>query len=370
MKSCKKVAVVLCAGKGERARLGYNKTLHPIGSASVAARSADAFSHFDEIVIVCGESDEAFLRAQIGSDRVSFVRGGETRTDSVRSALGSIKSADIVAIHDGARPFVTREVIDRSVDCAIKHGSGVAAVKSVNAIRRVLPDGTTENADRNEFFVVQTPQTFDFNAIKAAYDKISGSYPDDATVYELAGNEVYISEGSPDNVKLTAPSDFSGLGGDYRVGFGFDVHPFKEGRALVLCGVKFDEKYGLDGHSDADAPVHAVMDAILSAASLPDIGVLFPDTDPAFEGADSIELLKKVVSLANNYQIVNVSVCVIAQKPKIAPHRTEMCSALAAALGIDASRVNVSATTSEFLGITGEGKGLAASCDVLLKLKN
>lgn len=369
MKSCKKAAVILCAGKGERARLGYNKTLHPLGSASVAAKSADAFSDFDEIIVVCRPEDEEFLRGQIDFPALSFVRGGETRTDSVRNALKAIKNAGIVSVHDGARPFVTREVVDRSVECAIKYGSGVAATKSVNAIRRILADGTTEIADRNEFYVVQTPQSFDFEKLKAAYEKISGSYPDDATVFELAGYPVHISEGDPDNVKLTSPADFAGLGGEYRVGFGFDVHPFRTGRDLILCGVGFDSPVGLDGHSDADAPVHAVMDALLSAAGLPDIGVRFPDTDPKFEGADSIGLLKNVVSRLPDCEIVNVSVCIIAQKPKIAPRRKKMCAALAAALGINETRVNVSATTSELLGITGEGKGLAASCDVLIKLK-
>lgn len=369
MKSYKTAAVILCAGKGERARLGYNKTLHPLGSAIVAARSAEAFSDFDEIIIVCRDEDETFLREQLDFLSVSFVRGGETRTDSVKNALEAIKSVDIVSVHDGARPFVTREIIKKSVESALKYGSGVAATKSVNAIRRILPNGSTEIADRNEFFVVQTPQSFDFEKLKAAYDKISGSYPDDATVFELAGYPIHISEGSPDNVKLTSPSDFSGLGGEYRVGFGFDVHPFRAGRDLVLCGVKFDAPEGLYGHSDADAPVHAVMDAILSAAGLPDIGVLFPDTDPKFEGADSIKLLENVVSLVQDYEIVNVSVCIIAQKPKIAPRRNEMRASLASALGISENNVNISATTSELLGITGEGKGLAASCDVLLKIK-
>lgn len=369
MKSCKKVAVLLCAGSGERARLGYNKTLHRLGTASVAARAAAAFSDFDELVVVCREEDEEFLRAENFQLPPIFVRGGATRSDSVRAALAAIDDADVISIHDGARPFVTREVVNDSIALAAEKGCGVAAVKSVDSIRRITPNGSTKSADRDEFFLVQTPQSFDFKRLKAAYARVEGSYSDDAAVYELGGGEVFLSKGDSRNVKLTTPADFCGLGGEYRIGFGFDVHPFKSGRRLVLCGVEFDSTEGLDGHSDADAPVHAIMDALLSAAALPDIGVLFPDSDPALKNADSVALLEDVVSRLSDYEICNVSVCIVAQKPKIAPVRNAMRARLAAALGIDESRVNVSATTSEFLGITGEGKGLAASADALIRFK-
>ena len=369
MKSLPKItAVILCAGKGERAELGYNKLLHPLGSSTVATRSIKKFARFDQIVVVCAECDEAQIKESLSEIEVTFVRGGQTRTQSVKNALKAIKDTDIVIIHDGARPFVSDEIINDSVDKAIKTGSGVACYSSQNALK-LLDGDAMRSIDRNSVLVVQTPQTFDFKALRTAYDEIDGSYSDDSEVYERKYGSVTPSLGSPDNIKLTTPSDFLGLGNSYKVGFGFDVHQFKTGRELVLCGKKFDTDYGLDGHSDADAPVHAVMDAILSATSLPDIGVLFPDTDDKFLGADSMELLKAVMEKIPDYEIVNLSVCILAQKPKISPHSKEMRENLAKALGVSVDAINISATTTEFLGIIGEGKGLASSADILLKIK-
>ncbi len=361
-------AVILCAGKGERAGLGYNKLLHSLGDNMVASRSIRKFSRFDRLFVVCSEQDEDKLRTALYDLNITFVHGGSTRTDSVRNALNAIGQTDVVVIHDGARPFVTDEIIDDCINNAIKTGSGIACYPSQNALKLLDGDKMT-TVDRSTVLVVQTPQAFNFDAICDAYAETSGTFADDSEVYEKKYGSITPSLGSPDNIKLTTPSDFLGLGRSYRVGFGFDVHQFKIGRPLVLCGKQFDTDYGLDGHSDADAPVHAVMDAILSAAGLPDIGVLFPDTDDTYLGADSIELLKKVMAKIVNYEVVNISVCIIAQKPKIAPHSLEMRKMLAAAMSIDVDCVNVSATTTEFLGIIGEGKGLAASADVLLRLK-
>ncbi len=370
MKSSPEItAVVLCAGKGQRAGLGYNKILHNVGGTTVAVRSIRKFLRFDRVIVVCSRDDEMNISAQMElehANNVTFVRGGETRTESVRSALKSIGKTDIVIIHDGARPFVSDKTIDDSIESAIEFGSGVAVVKSVNAIK-IKENGFVHSTNRDNVFVVQTPQTFRFEEIMHAYEVMEGSFADDSEVYERAGHRVHLVDGTSDNIKLTTPSDFMGLNSLYRLGYGFDVHAFKEGRRLVLCGVEIDHPLGLDGHSDADAPVHAIMDALLSATSLPDIGVLFPDTDPEFEGADSIELLRKVLKLTSNFEIINLSVCIITQKPKIAPHVEKMRNRLAEVLNISSECVNISATTSEFLGITGEGKGLASSADILIR---
>ncbi|MBR2989199.1 MAG: 2-C-methyl-D-erythritol 2,4-cyclodiphosphate synthase [Clostridia bacterium] len=361
------VAVVLCAGVGSRSGLGYNKILHSVAGVSVARRSVEKFLGFGRIIVVCRKDEMDLLREQIDFERVEFVEGGDTRSGSVRNALAVINSADIVAIHDGARPFVTDEIIDECVFSAHSYGSGVTAVKSTNALKLVGENGVATSLDRNSVFTVQTPQAFKFELIKNAYDTISGDYADDSEVFELAGYPVRLVNGSYDNIKLTTPADFIGLGGDYKIGFGFDVHPFKAGRDLILCGEKIDYEFGLDGHSDADAPVHAVMDAILSCLSLPDIGVLFPDNDDSYLGANSMKLLEKVVALATDYAVVNVSISIITQRPKLAPHAYKMRQNLANALGVSIDSVNISATTSEFLGITGDGRGLAVGADVLMK---
>ncbi len=362
-------AVILCAGEGTRAGLGYNKVLHGLSNTTIAAMTASKFADFDRIVIVCAERDIDILRENITYPNAEFVIGGKSRSQSVRNALNSIKHTDIVSIHDGARPFVTSAVIEASVDSAIKFGSGIAAVTPIDTIK--VKHGTDLiTLNRDETYVIQTPQSFRYDEIKRAYDSVDGDFLDDSDVYSRAGYTCTISAGDRSNIKLTSYRDFAGLNDTFRIGFGFDVHRLEVGRKLVLCGVNIPFEKGLLGHSDADAPIHAIMDALLSAAGLPDIGVLYPDTDPKFENADSTILLKDVVSLVcDRFDIYNVSVCIIAERPKLKPYIIKMRTTLANVLGIPFENVNVSATTTERLGITGEGKGIAAAADILLKVK-
>lgn len=362
-------AIILCGGSGQRAKLGYNKVLHAFSDGKTSAEiTTSKFMFADTVIVVYPAADKAeFFEMFDGSD-IILTEGGKTRTDSVRAALKKVPAnTDIITIHDGARPFVSEKVIASSILTAHEKGSGIAAIAQVNALRRKLTDGNTLSANREQFFSVQTPQSFDARRIIEAYAAVDGTFSDDAEVFEKAGNAVFLSEGDENNVKLTNYRDFAMLGSDMRVGFGFDVHELTTGRDLILCGKKLDYPLGLMGHSDADVAVHAVMDALLSAAGLSDIGALFPDTDPKYEGADSIELLREVRKKLADYNICNVSLMIIAQKPKLLPHRADFITNLAAALEIDASLVNVSATTTEFLGIIGEGKGIAAACDVLIK---
>lgn len=348
--------------------MGYNKVLHPYGDLPVAVRSIAKFARFDRLIVVCSPADEEFLRENTAEFNAQFVIGGATRTDSVKNALKAIDKTDYVIIHDGARPFVTDEIIDDCVNKAIKFGGAVSAYPSLNALK-MTENGVTRSLDRNSVYIVQTPQCFDFALLSDAYAKISGSFADDSEVFEKADYPTTVSLGSPDNIKLTTPAHFMGLGDNYKVGFGFDVHPFKKNRKLVLCGEVYDTPYGLYGHSDADAPVHAIMDAVLSAVGLPDIGVLFPDTDPNLKDADSMALLSKVMEKCAGYEVVNISVCIIAQKPKIAPRAQAMRKNLAKVLNTNEENITVSATTTELLGIIGKGKGLASACDVLLRKK-
>ena len=370
MKSFPEVtAVILCAGEGTRAGLGYNKVLHGISNTTIAAMTASKFARFDRLVIVCAERDMDVMRSLITFPNTEFVIGGATRSQSVRNALRAIVDTDIVMIHDGARPFVTDEVIDASLKSALEYGSGIAAIPPVDAIK-IQRGKILMTLEREYTHVVQTPQTFRYAGIKYAYDTIEGDYLDDSELYYRAGYTCTISKGDPSNVKLTSYRDFAGLNDAFRIGFGFDVHRLEEGRKLVLCGVTIPFEKGLLGHSDADAPIHAVMDAILSAAGLPDIGTLYPDNNPEYEGIASTSLLKDVRKrVEKHFELFNVSVCVIAEMPKLRPYIAEMRATLAAELGVPVERVNVSATTTERLGVTGEGKGIAAAADVLLKIK-
>ena len=368
MKSFKVVAVVLCAGSGSRANLGYNKILHDLSGVSVARRSVEKFLHCDRVIVVCAKDDEELLRSQLPYDNIEFDLGGNTRTQSVRNALAVIDSADIVVIHDGARPFVSPKIIEACINSAINSGSGVATVKSINSVKIEIDD-KIKTVNRDSVYSVQTPQAFKFEQIFSAYRSVEGDYADDSEIYEIAGFTPTLVEGDYANIKLTTPSDFIGLNGGYKLGYGFDVHRFIQNRPLILCGEKIAHPLGLDGHSDADAPVHAIIDAILSCLGFADIGVLFPDTDPTLKDANSMDLLKKVVALSDGYIIESVSVCIITQKPKLAPHIKKMRANISCALSIPIEKVNISATTSELLGITGDGRGLASSADVLMRKK-
>jgi 2-C-methyl-D-erythritol 2,4-cyclodiphosphate synthase/2-C-methyl-D-erythritol 4-phosphate cytidylyltransferase len=364
------VSVVICAaGKGTRAGFDKNKVLKSWQNEPVVLKTVQLFLPYaDEIIVTHSEKDTQEMSALFKSfEKVKLTLGGATRFESVYNAL-KLVTGEITLVHDGARPFVSDEIIDESIESAINYGSGVVAYSSTNALKKVV-DGKAQSVDRQDYYVVQTPQSFNYEKLMDAYARVDGSYADDSEVLERAGYDVHITSGSRDNIKLTTPSDFLGLNGAYRVGYGFDVHAFCENRKLVLCGKTIDYPLGLLGHSDADAPVHAIMDALLSACSLPDIGVLFPDTDPAFKGANSMHLLAEVMKKITDYEIINVSVCIITQKPKIAPHVMDMRQNLASALAIDVGYVNVSATTTEHLGITGEGKGLASSAMVLVRKK-
>lgn len=362
-------AVVLCAGNGKRSGLSYNKILYRVGSKTVLENSLDRFVGIaDRIVCVCSAVDrEAVLSLTSGYENLTVVLGGATRTDSVRNALSVLENVDVVAIHDGARPFVTEEIIIRAVESAYAFGSGISALPVVDAIKASSGD-TVHSLDKSTLKAAQTPQAFCLTEIKDAYNRISGSYADDCEVYERAGYSPRLTEGDYSNIKITTPEDLFRLTGDTRVGIGYDVHRMETGRRLILGGVLIPYEKGLLGHSDADALVHAVMDALLSAAGLPDIGVLFPDTDAAYEGADSIKLLDKVMAKVTNggFRVQCVSAVVMAQRPKLAPYIGQMRKNIAEHCRVGISAVNISATTTEELGIIGEGKGIASSAFCLL----
>jgi len=375
-------AIILCAGTGSRSGLKSNKILHMLGTKSVVEKSIDAFVECSiaRCVLVANSKDLETLKEIAEKYKTNFksimvVEGGKTRTDSVKEGLKfTAPVTDIVAIHDGARPFVTKELILKTIVSSIKNCSGVLGVPSVDTLVQTENGKLKGGLDRDTIYQLQTPQTFSFSQIKQAYEQLQDgeSYTDDAQVFLKAGFEVHIVKSCVSNKKMTVPSDFVDFDverKELRIGTGFDVHRLVKKRLLVLGGVKIPYSLGLDGHSDADVVSHAIMDALLSGANLPDIGVFFPDNNKKFKDANSVELLKIVAKklAARGYIIKNISAVIMAQRPKLSLLVNKMANRLSAALDIDASQITISCTTTEQLGIVGKGKGMAASATALLE---
>lgn len=381
-------AVIVAAGKSTRMGTERSKVLENLGGKPVLRWSLEALEQspqIGEIVVVCRDEDKPEMeQAAAGiSLPVSFVTGGKTRQESVFFGTSALRPTwEYVLIHDGARPMVTPELIDRVCEDALKYGAATAAVPSKDTCK-IGQDFVEETPPREKLFAVQTPQAFRrelyLSALRLAEEK-GENYTDDCQLMEGAGEKVRLTMGDYRNVKLTTPEDlivlraFAESGCErgvkrMRIGYGYDVHRLVENRKLILGGVEIPFELGLLGHSDADVLTHAVADALLGAAALGDIGKLFPDTDPRFEGADSLKLLGEVCRLLgeHGYAIGNVDCTLIAQRPKIAPYITEMRRNLAAACGVGADKISVKATTEEGLGFTGTGQGMAASAVALLE---
>lgn len=371
-------AVVVCAGKGSRAGLGYNKILHCVGNKTVLERTLDAFvGKAQSVVVVISAQDEARIAELVSAyPDVKLCYGGATRFDSVYNGLRALEDCDVALIHDGARPYVSPTVIDECIRSAKLRGSGIAAVPAVDTVKIVSGDRIVSELDRDKLVNVQTPQAFYYKDILSAYERAISSgktdYTDDSAVYAAAGNAPTVVYGDYGNIKITSQTDlfrFAPQGA--RIGTGFDVHRLVEGRKLILGGVHIPFNLGLLGHSDADVLTHAVMDALLSAAGLPDIGVLFPDDSAETDGISSMKLLENVLDRLDEskLRISSVSAVVIAQKPRLAEHIDNIKRSLARAMRMNEPNVNVSATTTEHLGTIGKGEAIAASAVCLLNVK-
>ena len=313
---------------------------------------------------------------------IKVVHGGPDRASSVRAGLGAVsENADggIVLIHDAARPFVSCDLIMRVLETAYQYGTAVPVTPVSDTVYVAGEDGFAAGIpDRNRVRGVQTPQGFDLDLIREAHAHAFADgirVTDDGTPVFAEGVRVALVEGESSNIKITFSGDiteapgFSGEDGGLRVGIGFDVHRFTEGRPLVLGGLHIPFDKGLLGHSDADVLTHALMDAILGALHEGDIGKLFPDTDPAYAGISSIALLTGVVSLMEKrgFEIGNADLTRVAERPHIAPYTGHIEQNLAKALGTDPENVSLKATTTEKLGFTGREEGIAAEAAVLLK---
>ena len=372
-------AVVVAAGRGVRMGAAVNKVLLPLCGEPVIRHAVRAFCEADEIdgVVVVASADETeqMSAALCGLEKVCAIApGGSTRQESVKNGLDALpKEARIALVHDGARPLISRELIARCIRQTEDCGSAVVCTPVTDTVK-VEKDGcVVRTLDRSQLRAVQTPQCFFAGALKAAYEAAARdgvSVTDDASVMEHAGHSVHLLESSEVNFKLTTPEDLrraEDIIGERkfmqrlpRTGFGYDVHKLVSGRRLILCGKEIPWEKGLDGHSDADVAVHALMDALLGAACLGDIGRLYPDNDPAFEGADSMKLLADVLRRVRDagYAVVHADVTIVAQKPKLMPYMDEMRRNLENAMA--GAQVNVKATTTERLGFEGRGEGISA----------
>ena len=370
------VSVIICAaGKGLRAGFNKNKLFIPIDGEPVLQKTIRAFcfDEIDEILITYSPTDITEIQSLTQPfTKVKLVQGGSTRTQSVYNALQSAMGK-IVLIHDGARPFVSREIIQNCIQSVQTYGSGICAVPCTDTVSVCNGQGEIiDTPDRDRLYNVQTPQGFYLKDILSAYSKAfsakTQTFTDDASVYAAYFDFPRLCKGDYANVKLTTKQDFEKHSA--RVGFGVDTHAFgKEQDYILLAGVKIPSHSGLIAHSDGDVLIHAVMDAMLSAAGLKDIGHYFPDTDEKWKNASSMQMLLQVKDLLSKqgFAVNNLSVAIHAEKPRLAKYIDEIKNNLAYALDCNLSHIGVGAGTNEGLGYVGEGKGITVYAYVLLK---
>ena len=368
-------AIIVAAGASRR--MGFDKLSYrlPDGRTVLETSCALFAAHpaVDELVLVAGGNrPQCEAIAAACPKPCTVVQGGATRADIVHNGLAAAKG-QLVAIHDAARPFASEEVITQVLQAAAKTGAAAPAVPVKDTIKVADKDGkVVTTPDRATLYAVQTPQCFDRALYLQALEAVSGEkaslVTDDCSLFELAGLPVTLTAGDYANLKITTKEDLQ-KENTMRIGHGYDVHRLVEDRKLILGGVEVPYEKGLLGHSDADVLLHAVMDAVLGAAALGDIGQHFPDTDPAYKGADSLALTREVVKIiaAHGYKVGNIDATILCQRPKLAPHIPAMRKNIADAFGLPLDAVSVKATTEEHLGFTGEGLGIAAHAVALIE---
>lgn len=377
--------LVLAGGRGVRAGGGRPKQYHLLAGTPVLRRALECFVRHPLIdmvrVVIHPDDVELYRTAVDGIALLPSVFGGDERQLSAVAGLESLTdlAPSKVLIHDAARPFVSAGLIERVV-CRLDDSPAVIPALAVaDTLKRVATgrDAITGTVDRTGLWRAQTPQGFDFQAILAAHRHCDGViHTDDAAVMEAAGSPVVVVEGDEDNMKLTTEADFAraetaiAARSTVRVGMGFDVHRFGPGDKVMLCGVAVPFEKGLEGHSDADVALHALTDALLGAVGAGDIGQHFPPTDARWKGAASRIFVEEAARLvrARGGRIDNVDVTVIGERPKVGPHREAMRRRIAELLALPETQVNIKATTTERLGFTGRGEGLAAQAVACIRL--
>ena len=369
-------ALIVAAGRGSRAGGLQPKQWQPLAGARVIDHTLavfEAMAQITEIVLVL-HADDMEHAAAFTAKGITVTTGGAERSASVQRGLAAIKTADKVLIHDAARPCVSAEVITGVIEALTDHQAAAPGLPVTDALWRGANDTVTGTQDRSNLFAAQTPQGFDLAAIRAAHAAYDGPAADDVEVARAAGLQVAITQGSADNLKITRPEDFARAARfletrmDIRTGNGFDVHAFGPGEHVTLCGLDIPHTHGLVGHSDADVALHTVTDAIYGALARGDIGQHFPPSDPQWKGARSDIFLRHAAELAREmgFTLTHVDCTLICETPKIGPHVAPMRASMAEMLGIEIDRVSVKATTSERLGFTGRGEGIACMATATL----
>src|SRR5215204_206014 len=376
--------VIVAAGRGTRFGGTLPKQYLALGSSTVLSHAVAAFASHPRMagvqVVIRDEDRVACAAALQGLAILSPVPGGAERQDSVRlglEALGPHAPARVL-IHDGARPFPDAALIDRVLDALDRAPAAIPALPLGDTIKRVEDGTIRETVDRSRLWRAQTPQGFHFAPILAAHRAAAGHIlTDDAAVAEAAGMAPIVVAGSEDNLKVTTTQDLAAAErllaarlADIRVGQGFDVHPFGPGDHVMVCGIAIPHEVAPIGHSDADVGLHALTDAVLGAIGAGDIGMHFPPSDPRWRGASSDRFLAYAAALVRQRggAIAAVDVTVICERPRIAPHRDRMIERVAEILEISPDRVSVKATTTERLGFTGRGEGIAAQAVATVRL--
>jgi 2-C-methyl-D-erythritol 4-phosphate cytidylyltransferase/2-C-methyl-D-erythritol 2,4-cyclodiphosphate synthase len=377
-------ALIVAAGRGSRFGGTLPKQYCPLGGRTVLRRTVLAFLGHPRItsVLVAIHPDDRMLYDEAVGDLglAEPVAGGAERQDSVRNLLTKLAAGpeDAVLIHDGARPLVSAALIDRAIAALAARPGAIAALPIRDTVKRAEGGIIADTIDRTHLWRAQTPQAFRYGAILDAHRQCEGlDLSDDASVAERAGYEVALVMGDEDNFKITTAEDLARAErlvaaelSDIRVGSGFDVHQLVEGDGCWINGIKIPHDKKLLGHSDADVGLHALTDAILGAIGAGDIGMHFPPTDERWRGAPSDRFLAHAASLVAERGgiIAHCDVTVLCERPKIGPHRPAMVRRIAEILGIAEDRVSIKATTTEQLGFTGRGEGIAAQATATIRL--
>lgn len=370
-----KISLILaCAGKGARSGYQKNKLFFSTDNKTLLEKTLDAFINsklIDQIIISASKEDFEFIKSLVGQ-KALVVLGGATRTESVKNALKEA-TGEVVLIHDGARPFVSHKLIKDCIDTAKEFGSAIPIIPTPNTILKKNGSFVSEYLGKDELCSVQTPQGFKTNLIIDAYARAGEvSFNDDGEVYLKYIGKLATFDGDQKNVKITYAEDFNLLDNrpQTRTGVGFDCHKLVENRKLILGGITIPHDKGLLGHSDADVLTHAIMDAILSALSLRDIGYHFSDKDPKYKDTDSMKLLEQVLIMIKEkgYKVQSISATIMAEKPKLMSHIPTITQNLANALSICPNLVGIGATTLEGLGFVGREEGICAQATATLVL--
>lgn len=378
------IALIVAAGSGTRLGGEVPKQYLALAGRAVLRHSVETFLRHPAIsavrVVISAEHRALYDSAIAGLAILPPVTGGASRQDSVRHGLESLAELrpDCVLIHDAARPFLTKDIVDRTLAALDDVPGAVVAVPVTDTLKRGQDGRVAGTVDRSALWRAQTPQAFRYAEILAAHRQAKGAtMTDDAAVAEAAGLPVKLVMGADDNFKITTADDLQRAqrlvgapAPEFRTGTGYDVHRFAAGDSVTICGIRIAHDQALEGHSDADVGLHALTDAILGAIGAGDLGSHFPPGDPQWRGADSARFLTHAASLvaAKGGRIAHVDVTLICERPKIAPHRAAMVARIAAILGLEESRVSVKATTTEGLGFTGRREGIAAQAVATIAL--